>query len=90
LSIGHDPRVLLVLFAIFVFAVVAYVYWGRMRELPPGTPRWLWLASVWALGGAMAATGSGIPGPLIVAAWLVTLGLIALAERARDRAQRYT
>jgi hypothetical protein len=90
LSIGHDLRVLLVLFAIFVFAVVAYVYWDRMRELPPGAPRWLWLAAVWALGGAMAATGSGIPGPLIAAAWLVTLGLIALASRARDRAERST
>jgi hypothetical protein len=82
--------VLELLFAIIVFAVVGYVFWDRVRHEPPGAPRRLALAAIFAMSGALAATGHRTPWPLIVGAWLLTFALIAAADsaasRARDRA----
>jgi uncharacterized membrane protein len=79
--------VLLILFAIFVFAVVGYVYWDRMRQEPAGASRWLWLASVVALGGALACNTVEMPTLARVAMWLLVLALMAATHRARERAR---
>ena len=50
---------------------------------PAGAPRWLWLAAVLALGGAMAITGADVSAPVTIAAWLVTIALIAQTEKCR-------
>ncbi len=77
---------LLILFAIFVFAVAGFVYWDGMRQEPAGATRWLWLASVVALGGALACNTVEMPTLARVAMWLFVLVLMAATIRARERA----
>jgi low temperature requirement protein LtrA len=78
--------VLLIPFAIVVFAVVIYVYAVKALDEPRGT-RWLWFASVVAASGALALTGDDVATPVKVAAWLITLALLGLLASAKDRAQ---
>jgi hypothetical protein len=78
--------VLLILFAIVVFAVVGYAFWDGMRQEPAGAPRWLWLASVVALGSALACNTVEMPTLARVAMWLFVLALMAATQRARERA----
>jgi cytochrome c biogenesis factor len=84
--IDHNPNVLLILFAIFVFAVVAYLLWDRMRREPAGAPRRLWLASVIAFSAALACNTVEMSTLARVAMWLVVLALVGAAARARERA----
>ncbi|WCB96398.1 hypothetical protein DSM104299_05157 [Baekduia alba] len=77
---------LLVAFAIFVFAVVIYAYAVRALDEPAGT-RWLWFASVVAVSCALAMTSSHAISTLDKAlAWLVTIGLVGWSAEARERA----
>jgi hypothetical protein len=84
--IDHNPGVLLNLFAIFVFAVVAYLSWDRMRREPAGAPRRLWLASVIAFSAALACNTVEMSTLVRVVMWLFVLTLGGAAARARERA----
>jgi Ni,Fe-hydrogenase I cytochrome b subunit len=77
--------VLLILFAILVFAVAGYAFWDRVRQEPAGATRWLWLASVVALSGALACNTVEMPTLARIAMWLFVLALIATTHQARER-----
>jgi uncharacterized membrane protein len=77
--------VLLVLFAIFVFGVCAWLFWARAQDEPAGT-RLLWFASVVALGCAFATNGEDLPTAVKVGAYAFAAVLIALTTRAQSRA----
>ena len=77
---------LLTLFTIFVFAVLGYALWDRVHQEPAGAPRWLWLASVSALGTALACNTVEMSILARVAMWLFVLALVGATVRARDRA----
>ena len=73
-------------FLLIALAAVAAVYWDGMRREPAGAPRWLWLASVVALGTALACNTVDMSTVARVVMWLLVIALIVAAGRARERA----